>query len=48
MQLVDYEVHSVAKHTGGRVYWGGGSDGRKGKIERRMKNQIMEMVKWKK
>ncbi|WP_456958142.1 HNH endonuclease [Lysinibacillus sp. TE18511] len=40
MQLVDYEVHSVSKHTGGRAYWAGGSVGRKGKMNRRIKNKL--------
>ncbi|MEI5912055.1 HNH endonuclease [Bacillus albus] len=41
MQLVDYYEHQVAGHTGGRAIWGGGDDGRTGKL----KKIILEMIK---
>ncbi|CEY49613.1 Uncharacterised protein [Streptococcus pneumoniae] len=41
MQLVDYYEHQVAGHTGGRAIWGGGDDGRTGKL----KEIILEMIK---
>ncbi|PDY34410.1 hypothetical protein COO17_27345 [Bacillus wiedmannii] len=47
MQLVDYFEHEVARHTGGRAYWGGGRDGRNGKIKRVIINRIRELFSWK-
>ncbi|MCU7675643.1 HNH endonuclease [Bacillus thuringiensis] len=47
MQLVDYFEHEVARHTGGRAYWGGGRDGRNGKIKRIIINRIRELFSWK-
>ncbi|MGU3370245.1 HNH endonuclease [Bacillus mycoides] len=47
MQLVDYFEHEVARHTGGRAYWGGGKDGRNGKIKRIIINRIRELFSWK-
>ncbi|RAN84853.1 HNH endonuclease [Bacillus sp. SRB_331] len=41
MQLVNYYEHQVAGHTGGRAIWGGGDDGRTGKL----KKIILEMIK---
>ncbi|PFS00692.1 hypothetical protein COK55_31320 [Bacillus cereus] len=43
MQLVDYFEHEAAKHTGGRAYWGGGKNGRNGKIKRDIANRIREL-----
>lgn len=40
MQLVDYFEHDVAKHTGGRSIWGGGREGRTGKV----KNNNSELI----
>ncbi len=36
------DIPVAASHTGGRAIWGGGEDGRKGKI----KKKILEMILW--
>ncbi|MDA7027417.1 HNH endonuclease [Bacillus sp. CLL-7-23] len=46
MQLVNSEIHDAAKHTGGRAYWGGGTNGRKGKIKSAIKKQVEERFSW--
>ena len=46
MQLVDSEIHDAAKHTGGRAYWGGGTDGRKGRIKSEIIRLIKEGFSW--
>ena len=28
IQLVDFEIHAITRHTGGRYVWGGGSENR--------------------
>ncbi|WP_207652032.1 HNH endonuclease, partial [Clostridium beijerinckii] len=43
MQLVDYYEHK-APHTGGRAYWGGGLEGRKGKIKKQIIEQVIEIL----
>jgi hypothetical protein len=46
MQLVDYFEHDAAKHTGGRAYWGGGKNGRSGKIKKDITKKITELLSW--
>lgn len=41
MQLVNYYQHK-APHTGGRAYWGGGLEGRKGKIKKQIIKDVIK------